>query len=119
MKSFWEESYDSVKDRRYGLLFFATLLVLFVAVILGVAVYAIMGANGFQQFAMPALPGIGIFLIALSWWCIRRIRKRRQEQLQYAALSRDELAKARSKLRNRTKPMRRAAPRAPDIDLKY
>ena len=119
MKSFWEESYDNAKDRRYGLLFFAALLVFFGAVILGGAAYAIMGTNGFQQFVLPALPGIGIFLIVLSCWCIRRMRKRRQEQLKYAALSRDELAKARSKLRNQTKPMRPVAPRAPDIDLKY
>jgi hypothetical protein len=119
MKSFWEEIYDSAKDRRYGFLFFATLLVFFGAVILGGVAYAIMGENGFQQFVVPALPGIGIFFIAFSYWRIRRMRKRRQERLKYATLSRDELAKARSKLRNKTKPMRRAALRAPDIDLKY
>jgi len=119
MKSFWEESYDSVKDRRYGMLFFATLLVFFGTIILGAAIYALMSANDLQQFIVPALPGIGIFLIALSWWGIRRMRKRRQETLKYAALSRNELANARSKLKNNTKPMRRAAPRPPEIDLKY
>jgi hypothetical protein len=119
MKSFWEESYDSAKDRRYGMLFFATLLVLFGAIILGAAIYGIMGADIFREFVLPTLPGVAIFLFALGWWCIRRMRKRRQERLKYAALSRDELAKARSKLKNNAKPMRRAAPRAPDIDLEY
>ncbi len=119
MKSFWEESYDGAKDRRYGILFFATLLVSFGLFLLGAMIYAIIGANSFREFALPALPGIGIFLIASSVWWSRRARKRRQEQLKYAALSRYELAKARSKLRNNTRPMRPAAPRAPDIDLKY
>jgi ABC-type nickel/cobalt efflux system permease component RcnA len=119
MKSFWEESYDSVKDRRYGMLFFATLLVFFSAIILGAAIYGVMGADIFQEFVLPTLPGVAILLVALGWWWVRRARKRRRERLKYAALSRDELAKARSKLRNNAKPMRRAAPRAPDIDLKY
>jgi uncharacterized membrane protein YfcA len=119
MKSFWEESYDSVKDRRYGMLFFATLLVFFGAIILGAAICAIMGANIFQEFVLPTLPGVAILLVALGWWCIRRMRKRRQERLRYATLSRDELAKARSKLRNNSRPVGRPAPRAPDIDLKY
>jgi uncharacterized membrane protein YqjE len=119
MKSFWEESYDSAKDRRYGMLFFATLLVFFGVLIIGGMVYGITGADSFQEFVLPVLPGLGIVLVALSWWCIRRLRKSRKEHSKYAVLSRDELAKARSKLRNNTRPMSRGAPRAPDIDLKY
>jgi hypothetical protein len=57
MKSFWEESYDSVKDRRYGMLFFSTLLVFFGAIIVGAAIYAIMGANIFQEFVLPWVGG--------------------------------------------------------------
>lgn len=119
MKSIWEESYDSAKDRRYGMLFFATLLVFFGVLILGGMIYEIMGATNFQEFVLPALPVAGIFLMAMGWRWIRRARKRRRERLKYAALSRDELAKARSKLRNNTKPASRTAFRAPDIDLNY
>ena len=119
MKSIWEESYDSAKDRRYGMLFFATLLVFFGVLILGGIIYGIMGANIFQEFVLPALPVAGIFLMAMGWRWIRRARKRRRERLKYAALSRDELAKARSKLRSNTKPVSRTALRTPDIDLKF
>ena len=89
------------------------------AIIFGGVAYAIMGENRFQQFVVPALPGIGIFFIAFSYWRIRRMRKRRQERLKYATLSRDELAKARSKLRNSMSPARQAEVNMPDIDLKY
>ena len=119
MKSFWEESYDSAKDRRYGILFFSTLLVFVGALVLGGVICGIVDPNSFREFVLPVLPCAGVFLIALTWWGIRRARKRRRERLKYAALSRDELAKARSKLRNEKMPMRQAAPSAPDIDLKY
>jgi hypothetical protein len=64
----------------------------------------------------------------LVWRWIRYRRKCRQEQLKYAALSRDELAKARSKLKSQMKPMkiktsarpaRRPVPRTPDTNIKY
>jgi len=119
MKSRWEEFYDSVKDRRYGMIFFATLLLSLGVFVVGAIIYSIARPDKFQEFVLPALPGVGICLVAVSWWLIRRLWKRQQEELKYAALSRDELAKARSKLRNNKKTMRRAAPRAPDIDLKY
>lgn len=119
MKSFWEESYDSAKDRRYGLLFFATLLVFLVTVIVGGAIYVIAGAMVFQQFVLPALTGVGIVAVIVSWQLFRRARKRRAEQLKFANLSRDELAKARSKLRNNIKPVRPVVLPAPDTDLKY
>ena len=119
MESFWEESYDGVKDRRYGLLFFGTLLVFFGAVVLGAMIYGIAGPDNFREFVLSALPGIGVLLLILCWCIVRRAWKRRQDQLKYQALSRDELVKARSKLRTETRPVSRAALREQDIDLKY
>jgi hypothetical protein len=119
MNSIWNNLYDSIKDRRYGLLFFAALVAFLGLIVLGAMIYSITGANNLQQFFMPALPGIGILLVALSWRIIRRARTRWRGQLKYPPLSRDEIRKARSKLRNEKLPMRQAAPRAPDIDLKY
>ena len=103
MNSFFENLYDSVKDRRYGMLFFTTFLGFLVLVVFGTMIFAIAGANGWGDFILPALPGIGIFIVVLGWRLIRRTRKRRRERLQYPPMSRDELRKARSKLVNKNK----------------
>ena len=122
MKSFWEKSYDGAKDRRYGMLFFGTLLVFFGAIALGAGVYGFSGTITFQEYSLPILLGAAVYFIVLFvlvWRWFRRARKCQQERLKYASLSRDELFKARSKLRNEVKLIRRPAPRAPDTDLKY
>jgi len=119
MKSFLAESYDSNKDRRYGMLFLGTLLGFLGAVALGGIIYSVIGADNFQKYVVPALPGVAIILAASIWRSVRRAWKQRREQLQNAALSRDELAKARSKLRNSMSPPRQAEVNMPDIDLKY
>lgn len=119
MKTFWEESYDGVKDRRYGLLFLKALLGFSGALVLCGILCAKISPDDFQTYILPALPGVGILIIALGWHLIRRARKRRREYLKFASLSRDELLKARSKLRNRMQPAKPAMPRLPDIDLKY
>jgi hypothetical protein len=119
MNSIWNNLYDRVKDRRYGTFFFISLAVFLGTFIFGSMIYTDTGAKNLLEFFMPALPGIGILLVALSWRIIRRARTRWRERLKYPPLSRDEIRKARSKLRNEKRPMRQAAPRAPDIDLKY
>jgi len=98
MNSFWNNLYDCAKDRRYGMLFLTVLLAFPGLIILGATIYKITGANNLREYFLPALPGIGILLVALSWRIIRRARKRGREQLKYSPLSRDELLKARSKL---------------------
>jgi hypothetical protein len=64
----------------------------------------------------PALTGIGVFVLVSTWRLIRAVRKQRSERLKSEKLSCDELAKARSKLRNRFRPLMK---KLPDIDLKY
>ena len=119
MKSFLAESYDGDKDRRYGMLFLGALLGFVGAVAFGGIIYAIIGADNFKNYIVPALPGVAILLVLSSWISVRRARKQRREQLKNAALSRDELVKARSKLRNSMSPPRQAEVNMPDIDLKY
>ena len=119
MKSFWKESYDGDKDRRNGMLFLGTLLGFVGAVVLGGIIYAIIGADNFQNYVVPALPGVAILLVAFIWQSVRREWKWRRDQLKNGALSRDELLKARSKLRNSMSPPRQAEVNMPDIDLKY
>lgn len=119
MKSFLAESYDGDKDRRYGMLFLGALFGFVGAVVLGGIIYEVIGADNFKNYVVPALPGVVILVAVVIWRSVRRAWKQRQEQLKNAALSRDELAKARSKLRNSMSPPRQAEVNLPDLDLKY
>ncbi len=114
-----EESYNADKDRRYGMLFLGTLFGFVGAVGLGGLIYAIIGADNFRNYIVPALPGVAMLLAAFIWRFVRREWKQRRERLKNAVLSRDELSKARSKLRNSISPPRQAEVNMPDIDLKY
>lgn len=127
MYSFWSNIYDDVKDRRYGALFFSTLLMLFVSL----GILALIGALTNGVGLVPALfLFVIIFTVALVCAvsnCIRRW-KQHDGSLNSSRLSRDELAKARSKLKKETKaaafrtgrrPARLVITRVPDTDLKY
>ena len=141
MDPFWNNIYDDTKDRRYGNLFLATLFL--GAPLLGlVFVIVSLILTGISQ-ALDGYPRIGplqviclvlladLALMALALLCrhwIRAGRKARQDRLKFANLSRDELFKARLKLKGQAKPVRfrlverppkPAASRAPDVDLKY
>jgi len=78
MNSFWSNLYDRYKDRRYAALFLATLVALVLSPIL--------------------LPVMGLYGLARGWSAFRLARSNRRNKLRYSPLSRDELAKARSKL---------------------
>ena len=103
MNSIWNNLYDKFKDRRYGALFFASLLSVFGLLLLAVILGQIMGPANLQAYFLQALPGIGIFIVALVWRGIRRARAPRRDKFRREELSRDEISKARSKLVNRNK----------------
>jgi hypothetical protein len=124
MNSFWQNIYDDCKDRRYGNLFFASFFIALGLAGAVAAIGAITGSNNGPEILLALVPGVIVFAAGLAWRCYRG-RKRREEALKYANLSRDELAKARSKLKRQmnfkatTKPARRVTPRSPDTYLKY
>jgi hypothetical protein len=105
-------------------LFVPALLLFFAAMALGGFIENLLGDNfpaeTFSYFVFfYVVPGIGLVLAALIWQGIHRARARRAAKFAREQLSRDELSKARSKLRNETKPVRPSALRGPDTDLKY
>ena len=119
MNSFWINLYDNCKDRRYGAVFFGALAAFFGMIGVGAIFYQAICAFELQKFLLPAAVGAGLLPLA---WIVRGIfqmRTRRQERLRFPPLSRDELRKARSKLRNGMKPVKRLATRKPDTYLKY
>lgn len=108
MNSIWSNLYDKFKDRRYGVLFFSSLIVVFVTFLLGAFLYNILGGIDFSRFNLQAhflqlLPGFLILMVALIWRAIRRARMRRGKRFRREELSRDEIRKARSKLMNRNR----------------
>lgn len=130
MNSFWNNVYDDAKDRRYGALFFITLLGCFLSLFIGALVAAIKQSDFFDEYGQVLLLVGAILALLLIWSVIKwgRARKWRKEHIKYSRLSRDELAKARSKLKYQMKPAafkrqaapaKRTPPRAPDINLKY
>ena len=112
-RSHW---YDQFKDRRYGTLFFGTLLGL---PGLLAASWLFIAWIGCQNYIQPFLLSAGILIFALSWRLIRRTRKNQRGQSKFAVLSRDEVRVARSKLRNGSSPVIHPRVQAPDTDLKY
>lgn len=100
MDSIWEKLYDSAKDRRYGILFMATWSGIFGLSLLSIFISELSSENGAQEFFLATLSGAVISMLGISWWVIRRRRRRPEERIEYRELSRDELAKARSKLMN-------------------
>jgi hypothetical protein len=144
MDPFWNNIYDDAKDKRYSGLFIGVLLSLFLglpllALLFGFAseilpnfLAAITGypdVNRFLFVCVVLLAGLSVAAIVLfgrRW--IRFGRKERKDRSKYSNLSRDELMKARSKLKKNMNPVKfrvverpgkRPALRAPDTDLKY
>ncbi len=108
MNSIWGNLYDKAKDRRYGVLFFSSLIAVLIVFFLGVLLYNILGGIDFGWFDLQAhflelVPGIIILMVALAWRGIRRARAQRGKRFRREELSRDEIRKARSKLVNRNK----------------
>jgi hypothetical protein len=128
MNPFWSNIYDDVKDRRYGTLFFMTFLVSLGLVLLIVWASDQLDPRDRNEFYLSVGIGLGVVLTAFIWRWVVVARRNHRERLKYSSLSRDELAKARSKLKNRMKieppksQTRRARPNRvprPDTNLKF
>jgi len=96
MNSFWNNLYDWSKDRRYAALFLVTFIIFLGLAIPGVILY--LNAKTLSLRPGYAVPGTCGLVVTLTWTAIRRVRRRRRHRSAFSPLSRDELAKARSKL---------------------
>ena len=119
MKSFWDNLYDNVKDRHYGVLFVSALLAC-LGLLFGAAfLEALLRECGKEEYFWDSLPAVVVLVLVLGILKFRRVAREQREKLRYGPLSRDELRVARSKLQNGMKPIARPASRPPDMDLKY
>lgn len=99
MNYFWGNVFEYFKDRRLGAVFFGSLAALLVTLAVGAILYRVVCAYELQRYLPAALPGIGVFSVAWIWRRISRWRARRADRYKSSPLSRDEKAKARSKLK--------------------
>ena len=105
MNPFWNNAYDNDKDRHYGTLFFVTLLLVLGTVLIFGLLTTSMNSYQLQDVCIVALPVVILAIILFCWRWIHVERKKQKDRQKYASLSRDELAKARSKLKSQMKPI--------------
>jgi MFS family permease len=98
MNYFWGNFFEYCKERRNAAVFFGTLALLIIGLVLGGILYQISDGWNFLQYWPMMLPGIGLVLLALIWRGLRQFRRRRLDRYKSSPLSRDERTKARSKL---------------------
>ena len=124
----WNNVYDVVKDRRYARLFFNTLWVVLGMVLMLGILSANLDADQLEAVCAITMPVVILMAMGMAVRWIRLERKYRREKLNHDALSRDELAKARLRLKRPVWPVRfktqvkstsRTTPRALDTYLKY
>ncbi len=94
MNYFWGNIFEYFKDRRLGSVFFGAL-----AAVLGILVLVAIFYQNLLNNWPVVLVAIGLPLLALIWRAFRDVRARRRNRYKSSPLSRDEKAKARSKLK--------------------
>jgi cobalamin biosynthesis protein CobD/CbiB len=101
MNFFWDNVFEYFKERRLAALFFGTLGIFFAGLLLLTVFYQTTSGLDWLSDWPLVVPGLALLLAALIWRAIRLTRMRKLNRYQSSPLSRDELAKARSKLRRK------------------
>jgi len=97
-----ENWFDYFKDRRFVPIFFVTLLVLVAGTpVIGI-IFQVADSHDLLKYWPFAAAWLGVLLLALIGRSFARARDRRRNRYKSLPLSRDERAKAQSKLK--TKP---------------
>lgn len=98
MNYFWANMVEYVRDRRFGAVFFGTLMALSGLLAAGYIVYQVIVGYGLQGYLIYTWPAIAMTFLVWFGRVFRRNQARRRDRYKSTPLSRDELNKARSKL---------------------
>ena len=101
MNFFWDNVFDYFKERRYGAIFFGSLGMFFVVFMVGTILFQVFHTDELQEYLDYVLLAVGGLFVIWIFFGIRRLRARRWDRYKSSPLSRDELSKARSKLRTK------------------
>jgi hypothetical protein len=102
MNFFWGRVFEYWKERRLAFIFVSTLMLFFGAIGLGRLCYLALDSFGWLRHLPLVLAGIGLVFAALIGRAVYESRRRRADRYKSSLLSRDELSKARSKLRTKS-----------------
>jgi high-affinity Fe2+/Pb2+ permease len=101
MNFLWDNVFEYFKERRYGAIFFSALVAFLMVFFIGAVVIKLIIDNGFQDYLFFAVSVMGMLFLFWIAQGIARLRRRRWDRYKSSPLSRDELSKARSKLRTK------------------
>jgi len=99
MDYFWCNLFDYFKERRIAGMFFGILLVVVVLLLAGALLYQTLGPDKFWHGVVLSSPVVVAVFCVWVWRAIAQARARRRDRYKISPLSRDELRKARSKLK--------------------
>ncbi|MGC9943061.1 MAG: hypothetical protein ABSE48_14620 [Verrucomicrobiota bacterium] len=100
MNFLWNQVFESTRERRNAAIFICAVVLFIVAFIVG----NVLAAFDLWRYWPLILVVIGLCGVVLIWNSIRQMRTWRLNHYKSTPLSRDELAKARSKLRKPATP---------------
>lgn len=101
MDFFWSNIFEYFKERRYASVFFSSLAISITLLALAAMSYQAIDGSHLLEYWTYMLPGIGLIFVALIGWVFLRIRASRSNRYKSSPLSRDEIIKARSKLKTK------------------
>jgi hypothetical protein len=99
MNFLWDNIFEYWKERRYALLFVTSMFMVFALLLIACIVGELLQNQSSKEKAVYILPGVLVVLGVWAWGFIGRFRRRGDNRYEPSPLSRDELHKARSKLR--------------------
>lgn len=97
MNFLWDDVFEFFKERRRAFLFVATIFLFIFLPLAGTILHEILGPEDFREFLKYAIPVLG-GVLALWIFAVARRLLAPTGRYEPSPLSRDELAKARSKL---------------------
>ena len=102
MNFFWDRVFEYWKERRLAFIFVTSLMLFFGAILLGRICYVALDSFDLLGYLPLALTAVGVLLGVLVGRAIYESRRRRADRYKPSVLSRDEMSKARSKLRTKS-----------------
>jgi len=98
MNSFWCNMVEYLRDRRFGSVFFGTLMALSGLLAARYIIWQIIVGYGLQGYVIYSWPVFGVAFLVWFGRMFNRNRMRRLDRYKSSPMSRDELNKARTKL---------------------
>lgn len=103
MDFFWSNIFEHFKERRHAAIFLCALVIAITGLALGAIFCQVAGGLHYLLQGWPyILSGIGLLLAGIIWKVLRSRRAAKLNRYNSSPLSRNEIRKARSKLKTKS-----------------